>query len=223
MTDAEQTLVPEPSPVSSLVLKTVSLAAVGGSIYLLAEGSGRALTLGVLLGVVALGASAVLLGRGAWGPGVEGRLDLSARLGLGLLGGALGALISRVTLWLLEAVDIPGALGVGPLSGGSGSGFLSHFGTGALWGMVLGVMFHQIPARGAAARGALFSLVPSLYLLLKVYPLDDGVGVFGTGLGALTFVFVLFLNVIWGLAVGSVLGWGERDDEAPVARPIDAR
>ena len=88
--------------------------------------------------------------------------------------------------------------------------------------MVRGVVFHQVPARGATARGALFSLVPSLYLLLKVYPVDYGVGAFGSGLGSLTFVFVLFLNVVWGVVVGSVLGWGEGAEEAPVARPIDA-
>jgi hypothetical protein len=222
MVDAKQPIGPERSPVSPLILKAVSLAAAGGAIYSLSGGSGRALIVGVLLGIVALGVSAVLLGGGSWGPAVEGRLDLSARLGLGLLGGGLGAITSRVALWLLEAVEIPAALGVGPLGGPSGGELVAHLGTGALWGMVLGVVFHQVPARGAAARGALFSLVPSLYLLLKVYPLDYGVGVFGSGLGALTFVFVLLLNLIWGGVVGSVLGWGEEADEAPVARPIDA-
>lgn len=222
MTDARHSPGTNPSPTSSLILKALSLAAAGGTIYLLGAGSHRSLTVGVLLGVVALGASAVLLGSGSWGPAVEGRLDLSARLGLGFLGGGLGALISRVALWLLEALDITGALGVGPLSMASGGELVSHLGMGALWGLVLGVVFHQIPARGAAARGVAFSLVPSLYLLLKVYPLDYGVGVFGVELGGLTFVFVLFLNLIWGLVGGSVLGWGEGEEEAPVARPIDA-
>jgi hypothetical protein len=222
MTDAEGPVGPEQAPVSSLILKAVSLAAAGGAIYSLSGGSGRALIVGVLLGIVALGVSAVLLGGGSWGPGVEGRLDLSARLGLGLLGGGLGALASRVVLWLLEVIELPAALGVGSLSGSSGGELAAHVGVGALWGMVLGVVFHQVPARGAAARGALFSLVPSLYLLLKVYPVDYGVGVFGSGLGALTFVFVLLLNLIWGVVVGSVLGWGEEAEEAPVARPIDA-
>ena len=205
-----------------MILKAVSLAAAGGAIYLLSTGSGRSITAGVLLGVVALAVSAVLFGSVAYGPSTEGRLDLSARLGLGFLGGGLGALASRLALWLLDAIGLREALGVAPMMVGPPAALAVHLGVGAVWGMVLGVVFFHVPAKTALGRGVLFSLVPSLYMLLKVYPVDYDVGIFGMELGALAFVFVFFLNLVWGSIAGVVVGWGDKPEEAPVARPIEA-
>jgi hypothetical protein len=222
MTERVEELGSAPSPVSSLILKAVGLAAAGGAIYLLGSGSGGSITAGVLLGVVALAVSAVLFGSGAYGPTVEGRLDLSARLGLGFLGGGLGALASRIALWVLDAIGLREALGVAPLIVGSPAALAVHLGVGAIWGMVLGVVFFHVPMRTAIGRGMLFSIVPSLYVLLKVYPVDYEVGIFGTELGALAFVFVFFLNLVWGSIAGGVVGWGDQPEEAPVARSIEA-
>jgi hypothetical protein len=205
-----------------LILKAVSLATAGGAIYLLSTGSGRSITAGVLLGVIALGTTAVLLGSGTYGPTTEGRLDLSARLGLGFLGGGLGALASRVVMWFLSAIGLREALGVAPLMVGSSAALAAHLGVGAVWGMVLGVVFFHVPAKSPVGRGVLFSLAPSLYVLLKVYPVDYEVGIFGTELGALAFAFVFFLNLVWGSIAGVVVGWGDEPEEAPVARPIEA-
>ncbi len=208
-------------PVSPLLLKAAALGLGGGGIYLLA-GPRTSIEVGVLLIIVALAAFGVLLGSGPYGSAAEGPLDLSARLGLGLLGGLLGALAAVAARWALVEAGLPERLGVSLYASWTVPDLLSHLGSGVIWGMVLGIVLPHVPAATPAGRGALFSLVPSLYLLLKVYPVDRELGVFGAELGGLTFLFVIVLNLLWGAVAGGVLGWGETSEEVPVARPIDA-
>lgn len=204
-----------------LPLKAVSLAAAAGGLYLVA-GPRPSLEAGILLLVVALAAAAVLLGSGSYGPEAEGALDLSSRLGLGLLGGGLGAIASLATRWLLVDRGVASAFDVALGTGWASGELPAHLASGAVWGLILGVLYPRLPGRGPVARGAWFSLVPSLYLLLKVYPFDRGLGFFGSGLGGWTFLFVLFLNLVWGTVAGGAIGWGETSEESPVGRPIDA-
>lgn len=208
-------------PVSPLLLKVAALGLGGGGVYLLA-GPRTSIEVGVLLMIVALAAFGVLLGSGPYGPAAEGALDLSARLGLGLLGGFLGALAAVAGRWVLVAAGLPELLGVSLFTSWTAPALLAHLGSGVVWGMVLGIVFPYVPGATAAGQGALFSLVPSLYLLLKVFPIDRDLGVFGLELGGLTFLFVIVLNVLWGAVAGGVVGWGETSEEVPVARPIDA-
>lgn len=208
-------------PGSPFLWRAVALGSGGAGAFLLGTGRGS-LTVAVLLLVVALATSGVLLGAGSHGTAIEGRLDLSARLGLGLLGGVLGALASGVALSVLLGFGVPGAFGVSLQSVLADPGLFAHLGSGAVWGLVLGILYVDMPGASPTARGALFSLVPTFYLLLKIYPVDRELGYLGVELGALTFVFVMGMNLLWGATAGATIGWGQTADEAPVARPIDA-
>lgn len=70
-----------------------------------------------------------------------------------------------------------------------------------VWGGLWGVLF-LIPVlkRTVLARGALMSLAPSAVQLLVIFPTVLGKGVWGLDLGALTPVYVLAANVVWGVA-----------------------
>lgn len=197
-------------------------AGVGGGL-LLGRGEGTTgLTGGILLLVAGLGFLAVAVGQGPYGPETEGRLDLSTRLATGLLGGALGGMAHLLTGVVVDGIGLAGLLGVdfpARLSGGALGG---HAVSGALWGLLLAVLYRRIPGRGPRARGLLFSLVPALWVLLKVFPRDLEVGLFGVELGALTFVFVLLVHAVWGLVVGSVLRWARDTEFGPVSRPLGA-
>ncbi|MCG8467792.1 MAG: hypothetical protein MJB57_06215 [Gemmatimonadetes bacterium] len=206
---------------SEFLWRALALGAGGAGVFLIGTGRGS-LSLAILLLIVALAASGVLIGSGAQGPEAEGRLDLSARLGLGLLGGAIGAIASAVAIAILLTLGIPAALGVALPSATADPGLLAHVGSGAVWGMVLGILYVYMPGTAPSARGALFSLVPTLYLLLKVYPVDRDLGYLGIERGTLTFLFVMGMNLLWGWITGATIGWGEIAEEAPVARPIDA-
>ncbi len=205
----------------TLPWRVAALGAGGAGVFMLATGRGS-LSLGVLLVIAGLAATGVLLGSGPQGPEVEGRLDLSARLGLGLLGGVLGALASVAGRWLVVEAGVADALGVVLSASWTAPDLLAHLGSGAVWGLMLGVLWSHLPGLSPGGRGALFSLIPSLYVLLKVYPLDRDLGLAGAELGTWTFAIVIALNLLWGVVAGASVGWGEVAEEAPVARPIDA-
>ncbi|MFV1987701.1 MAG: hypothetical protein ACC682_10485 [Gemmatimonadota bacterium] len=206
---------------TSMMWRAISVVSLAGGGFLLATGRGD-ISSGVLLLIVGLASSGVLLGGGRYGPSSEGVNDLSARLGLGLLGGVLGALAILVVRAVLEGFGIPDAVGVELTPVWTGSAFLGHLGAATLWGMVLGVVFPYFPGVSPGSTGLRFSLVISAYMFVRGYPLDLDLGWFGLDLGVFAWVFVVGLNMVWGLVTGAVIGWGEESDEAPVARPIDA-
>ncbi len=192
-------------------------AAVWGAWLVGRLGSRTSITAGILLFMVALAALAVAVAGRTYGPSEEGPLDLSVRLGIGVLGGALGGLSAVAVLWLIGVVHIPELLHVSlGLHVDVGRWFLGAW-NGAVWGFLLGVAFPLLPGRSAGARGALFSLVPSLWSLFFVFP-ARGVGVFGWRMGALSFLVVLFINLVWGAVASGCLGWAGATDLAPVDR-----
>ncbi len=208
-----------PIPGSPFLWRVASVGTLGAGMWLLASG-GRSPSLAILLLIAGLAAAGVLLGSGRYGPDVEGRLDLSARLGLGVLGGFLGGLLAIVAHGLLLELGAARALGVDLAAGWGAGDLLGHLGSAALWGMVLGILFPRLPGRTPGGRGAAFGLVPSLYMLVWAYPVELDAGFFGVGNGALTFLFVLALNLVWGATAGATIGWGEVAQEAPVSRPL---
>jgi hypothetical protein len=62
-----------------------------------------------------------------------------------------------------------------------------------------------------------FSLLPSLYTLLVVYPVFLGLGLLGVRQGLLTFPLVLVGNAVAGLVAAWVISWGGETDLAPVS------
>ena len=194
--------------------------------------TGARLPLAVLLLIAALTAAGVLLGGGTHGLAVEGRLDLSARLGLGLLGGLLGAAASAAARAVVATFGSLGAVSMGLTSGWSGAEVLSHLGSGAVWGLMFGVLYTRLPG-SPAARGATFGLAPTLYVVIRLglgepaldfargdLPLLSALALYA-GRGVFVVSAILAVNVLWGAIAGATLGWGEAGDETPVARPID--
>jgi hypothetical protein len=200
---------------------TFAAAAVAGvgSAWLLGRGTRTGLSAGVLLLVFAIAFGAVGL-QTLRMRGIEAKPDLSARIGLGVLGGALGALAATVAAWALTELGIQDLFRVSLPGPGAGADWAARIWLGVLWGLALGIVFPRIFGRTFISRGITFSLLPSLWLLLKVFPLDYGVGLFGEGYGALTFVFVLGYGFIWGIITAATVEWGARTSLAPVSHPL---
>lgn len=232
----------------ALAAWAVALAGGVGS-YLLVGAGGRAgWTGGILLGVVALGALAVGLqatgepwpGEPGYGDaraddpaseeppegvgGAEaGYLPLSDRLALGVLGGALGGIAVTLSVWIVDAVGLSNLLGVHMAGGVTGASLALRSWYGALWGLVLALLWPRLPGRSSLSRATTFGLAPALYALLVLYPLVLDLGWFAAELGALTFVFVVAFHLLWGAVAGGVFRWAETTDLGVLSRPLVGR
>jgi len=204
----------------SVGLGAGGLAAAFAGVAWVQTGSSIGLQGGILLIVLALGLLAVAIAGHPHGPQVEGSLDLSSRLGLGLLGGVLGGLAHGVATEVFGSVGLTVLLGVGVDVDLSAGQYLIRAIHGAAWGIGLGLLYPLVPGDGFAGKGATFSLLPSLYTLLIVYPVFLGLGLLGVRQGFFTFPLVLLGNALAGVIAAWVVAWGGETDLAPVSAPL---
>ncbi len=204
----------------AMAMGVAGLAAALGGVGMLDMGTRIGVEGGIMLLVASLGLLAVALGGRPFGPAVEGPLDLSARLGLGLLGGALAGLFHGLLTEAAGTVGLTLLLGVGVDVDLSAGQYLFRALYGSVWGLALGALYPMIPGAGFAGKGAIFSLLPSFYTLLVVYPVFLGLGMLGVRQGFLTFPLVLLGNAIAGLVAAWVISWGAETDIAPVSAPL---
>lgn len=186
-----------------------------------AGGGGKAALSGaILLLVAALGAGAVALGAGDWGPDAETAPDLSARLGTGALAGVLAGLFHALLTVVAGALGLFALLGVTLDAGLAGADWTARAVQGLFWGLAFGAFYRALPGSSAVGRALWFSLAPSLWLLFWIYPVIEGLGWLGTGAGTLTFVFVLLGNAIAAIPVGWAIAWAGRTTFAPLDEPL---
>lgn len=110
--------------------------------------------------------------------------------------GALGGLMNSLALWFVVATGLAAALGVGLGAELTAPWLYPRLVWGGIWGALFVLPFMKEPAW---ARGLLYSLGPTLVQLFVVFPLKLQKGVLGLGAGALTPLFVIFLNAVWGV------------------------
>lgn len=149
-------------------------------------------------------------------------LNLSERLALGPLGGLLGGVVVAGVAWAVVAIGLADLLSVDAGTGGGLPGFGRRLWTGAVWGLLLGIFYPRMPGRSPVGRGVFFSLIPATWALLVEYPFLRAQGWAGVELGALTFVLVLLLHVVWGATVGALFQWAELTSEEDLDRPLGA-
>lgn len=207
-------------PLTSVGIGALALVAAVAGARFLETGTRLGITGGILLLVAALGLAAVAIGGRPYGPGIEGPLDVSARIGLGILGGLLAGLFHGVLTEVTGGLGLNVWLGVGIDVDLSAADWAMRAVYGSAWGLALGVLYPIVPGGGFAARGATFSLLPSCYLLFVVYPVFMGLGLLGVRQGLLTFPFVLLGNALAGVLAAWVISWGETTDLAPVSDPL---
>ena len=111
-------------------------------------------------------------------------------------GGALGALIDSVNIWVLGQVGITAWLGVGLRPQFTASWLYPRLVWGGIWAMLLILPLYR---QKTALRGILMSLVPTTMMLVMVFP-EIGLGLMGLKAGLLTPLLVLLLNFIYGMA-----------------------
>ena len=110
-------------------------------------------------------------------------------------GGALGALIDSVNIWILGQAGITAMLGIGLRPQFTGPWLYPRLVWGGLWAMLLILPFSR---QKTALRGILMSLVPTTMMLVMVFP-EMGMGLLGLKAGLLTPLLVLLLNFVYGM------------------------
>jgi hypothetical protein len=118
-------------------------------------------------------------------------------LSLVFMAGLFGGLLNCLAVWLFGWLGITQALGVHIAPPLSTALLYPKLVWGGLWGLLFLVPMGRM---SFTLRGLIFSLGPSLVQLFLVFPLQAHKGALGLELGALTPVFVLFYNVVWGVA-----------------------
>ena len=85
----------------------------------------------------------------------------------------------------------------------------------AIWGGIWGLLYyftvgHARSRRHWVRKGLWVCLIPSAVQLLYIYPYLTKYGPLGLSLGALTPVFIIGYNLVWGLVIGvfTWLLWG---------------
>lgn len=121
-------------------------------------------------------------------------------LTIGYAAGSLGGLFHALIFWAVVRYGIAADIGVhfSVPQHLSQAGHLISF--QVIWGGIFGFLL-AISIWGGAwfKRGLLLSLVPTLVMLLYVFPFVTGGGMFGLDHGNFAFVVVLVVNAIYGL------------------------
>lgn len=116
--------------------------------------------------------------------------------------GAAGGLANSLAVWLFGVLGITTALGVSIAPALTPAWLYPRL----VWGGIWGILFLSPVPRGSWwLRGLVFSLGPSIVQLLVVFPVKTDAGALGLGLGALTPIFVLLFNAVWGLVAAWLL------------------
>lgn len=136
-------------------------------------------------------------------------MNLSLKnLSLVFMAGLFGGLLNCLAVWLFGRLEIAQALGVHIAPPLTTTLLYPKLVWGGLWGLLFLVPMGRV---SLPVRGLIFSLGPSLVQLFLVFPLQAHKGVLGLQIGMLTPLFVLFYNVVWGLAAAWWLNLVRRD------------
>lgn len=121
-----------------------------------------------------------------------------------LIAGFLGGVASNVLNLIFNKINLPMFLGVDIASDNSiGDLYLDLF-FGSLWGLLFLIPvfnYHLI------IKGIILSIIPSLFQLLVILPFLQGVNPLALEYGVLMPLYILFLNLAWGIAAGAFLNY----------------
>ena len=122
--------------------------------------------------------------------------------------GSLGGLLNSLALWIFGVVGITTALGVQLAPALTPPWLYPRLVWGGVWGVLF---FLPMLKKNPFWQGLVFSLGPTIIQLFVVFPFRVQKGMLGLDLGALTPVFVLIFNAIWGLGAAYWIKYVERD------------
>jgi len=116
--------------------------------------------------------------------------------------GCAGGLANSITVWLFGVWGITRSLGVDIAPALTPAWLYPRIVWGGIWGFLF---FLPVLKRKAVWRGFVLSLGPTIVQLFIVFPLKAQKGLMGMDLGAMTPLFVIFFNSVWGIKASLLL------------------
>lgn len=133
-------------------------------------------------------------------------MKLLRNLSLAFTGGAIGAFVDSVNIWLMGTSGISDIIGISMKPTFTTPWLYKRMIWGGIWMLllVLPILKNRI-----CLRGILFSLAPSSMMIFIVLPAMKP-GDFGTGFGMMMPAVVLLLNFIYGTVASTWYTLGKR-------------
>lgn len=117
--------------------------------------------------------------------------------------GLVGALVSSWVAWAAGRIGLPQWCGVELAPAWTAAWIYPGLVAGGLWGMAYFMTVGAPRSRNQWVRKGLWaSLLPAAFQLFYTFPNRTTFGILGLGLGTLTPAFVMFYNLVWGVATG---------------------
>lgn len=128
--------------------------------------------------------------------------DTLRTLGLYFAAGCLGGVAINVINIFLHLVNFPEAIGVDITPDYSLSALYSDLFWGGVWGFLFMIPFLKDLY---LVKGVILSLIPTFTQLIIVLPFFKGATILGLEFGMMMPVYVMLLNIVWGLVAGTFL------------------
>ncbi len=127
----------------------------------------------------------------------SGSSSVPGQISLSFAAGAVGAIVNMSAAWLMERMGLFHLLGCDLSASVDRQWIYSRLVWGGIFGLflVLPVMENSV-----LKRGLILGLLPAAFQLLVIFPIFLNQRIMGLNHGATTPLFVIALNLLWGVA-----------------------
>lgn len=131
------------------------------------------------------------------------------KLGLTFAAGCLGGVMASALNTAFGLINFPASLGVAYAQTANIETLYADLFWGGIWGFLFLI---PILASTWILKGVILSLIPTLAQILVIFPLKAGTALFNVDISTLTPLYVLLLNLIWGLVTAGFLYYTKGDE-----------
>ncbi len=131
----------------------------------------------------------------------SGSSSVPGQLSLSFAAGSVGAIVNMLAAWMMARMGLFHLLGCDISINATKQWIYSRLVWGGIFGLFLVL---PIMTNSVLKRGLILGLIPAAFQLFVVFPIFLNQRIMGLNHGLTTPLFVVFLNLLWGVAA---VGW----------------
>lgn len=131
----------------------------------------------------------------------SGSSSVPGQLSLSFAAGSVGAIVNMLAAWMMARMGLFHLLGCNISINATKQWIYSRLVWGGIFGLFLVL---PIMTNSVLKRGLILGLIPAAFQLFVVFPIFLNQRIMGLNHGLTTPLFVVFLNLLWGVAA---VGW----------------